>query len=72
VIVYPSELSAEKINEVMKAGGVSKSLIPLQRPGTIEDMSGAALYLTSKASAYLNGSVLVTNVGRLSVIPATY
>jgi NAD(P)-dependent dehydrogenase (short-subunit alcohol dehydrogenase family) len=72
VIVYPSEISAEKIEEVMKAGRIPKALIPLQRPGTIEDMAGAVLYLTSKAGSYLNGNVLVTDGGRLIVIPATY
>jgi len=50
----------------------SQSIIPLQRAGTIEDMAGAILFLTSRAGAYLNGNVVVTDGGRLGVLPGTY
>ena len=46
--------------------------IPEQRLGDSEDMSGAILYLVSRAGAYLNGNVLVPDGGRLGVIPSSY
>lgn len=45
---------------------------PLGRPGNVEDMAGCILWLASKAGAWLSGMVVVTDGGKLSVIPATY
>lgn len=53
-------------------GDFPKSKLPAQRAGTNEDMAGVVLFLTSRAGAYCNGNVLVTDGGRLSVMPATY
>jgi len=66
--VYPSEMSVDLIGD----GVFPKSKIPAQRSGTPEDMAGCILFLTSRAGAYCNGNVLVTDGGRLSVMPATY
>jgi NAD(P)-dependent dehydrogenase (short-subunit alcohol dehydrogenase family) len=49
-----------------------KELYPAERVGTEEDMAGVILYLTSHAGGYCNGSVLVTDGGRLSVLPSTF
>ena len=46
--------------------------IPAGRAGTEEDMAGCILYLTSRAGAYCNGNVVVTDGGRLSVMSAVY
>lgn len=35
-------------------------------------MAGAILYLTSRAGSYSNGSILLTDGGRLSVMTGTY
>ena len=53
-------------------GVFSKEKIPLQRVGTEEDMAGCILFMTSRAGAYCNGNVVLTDGGRLSVMPATY
>lgn len=45
---------------------------PLGRVGKIENMAGCILWLASKAGEWLNGNVVVTDGGRLSVVPATY
>lgn len=66
--LYPSELSAPIIGN----GVFPKDKIPAERVGTEEDMAGCILYLTSRAGAYLNGNVIVTDGGRLSVMPGTY
>ncbi|KAL9577389.1 MAG: hypothetical protein Q9212_006393 [Teloschistes hypoglaucus] len=62
--LYPSELSAPIIGD----GVFPKEKIPAERVGTEEDMAGCILYLTSRAGAYLNGNVIVTDGGRLSMM----
>lgn len=49
-----------------------REYIPQKRVGDRKDMAGALLFLTSRAGAYINGNVLLTDGGRLSVLPATY
>ena len=66
--VYPSEMSMGLIG----SGSIPRSKIPAERTGTPEDMAGCILYLTSRAGSYCNGNVIVTDGGRLSMMPATY
>ncbi|MCJ1235707.1 hypothetical protein MMC14_003678 [Varicellaria rhodocarpa] len=66
--LYPSDLASPLIGE----GIFPKDKLPLQRTGTLEDMAGCILYLTSRAGAYCNGNVVVTDGGRLSVMTSTY
>ena len=49
-----------------------KTVIPEQRWGDSDDVAGAILFLVSRAGAYNNGNVLVTDGGRLGVIPSAY
>lgn len=35
-------------------------------------MAGAILFMTSRAGGYLNGNVLVTDGGRLGIVPSSY
>lgn len=72
LVVYPSELADGPIAKLSLEDGIPAGVIPLRRPGTIQDMAGAILYMTSKAGGYLNGNVLVTDGGRLSIVPSTY
>ncbi|MCJ1475681.1 hypothetical protein MMC13_004344 [Lambiella insularis] len=66
--LYPSELAAP----IIGTGIFPKEKIPAERVGTDEDMAGCILYLTSRAGAYCNGNVIITDGGRLSVMPSTY
>jgi NAD(P)-dependent dehydrogenase (short-subunit alcohol dehydrogenase family) len=53
-------------------GTISKSEVPLTRTGDEQDMAGVILFLCSRVGGYLNGNVVVTDGGRLAVVPATY
>jgi NAD(P)-dependent dehydrogenase (short-subunit alcohol dehydrogenase family) len=54
-------------------GGVfPREFVPARRAGDIKDMAGAILFLASRAGGYINGNVLLTDGGRLSIQPATY
>jgi NAD(P)-dependent dehydrogenase (short-subunit alcohol dehydrogenase family) len=66
--LFPSELAAGIIGD----GIFPKSVIPLERVGTEEDMAGFILFLASRAGAYCTGTVVVVDGGRLSLMPATY
>lgn len=48
------------------------NLIPLERVGTVEEMAGATLFLTSMAGGYCNGNILISDGGRLSMMPSSY
>ncbi|KAF3062355.1 Rhamnolipids biosynthesis 3-oxoacyl-[acyl-carrier-protein] reductase [Daldinia childiae] len=66
--LYPSEMSAP----IIEKGGIGKDMVPLERAGDEKDMAGAVLYLASRAGAYCNGTVLVTDGGRLTTFPSTF
>ncbi|KAI0138912.1 NAD(P)-binding protein [Hypoxylon sp. NC0597] len=66
--LYPSEMSAP----IIQKGGIGKDMIPLERAGDELDMGGAILYLASRAGAYCNGTVIVTDGGRLTTFPSTF
>lgn len=53
-------------------GTWDKEVIPATRSGDEEDMAGVILWLCSRAGAFTNGCVVVTDGGRLSVLPSTY
>ena len=57
---------------IIEKGGMTIDRIPEERAGSLEDMAGTILYLTSRAGGYCNGNVLVTDGGRLSLMPSTY
>jgi NAD(P)-dependent dehydrogenase (short-subunit alcohol dehydrogenase family) len=52
--------------------GWPADFIPEKRTGNAEDMAGLVLFLVSRAGAYINGNVMVTDGGRLGTTPATY
>ncbi|KAL6900167.1 hypothetical protein GGI43DRAFT_384338 [Trichoderma evansii] len=73
--LYPSEMTERDIKaspvEVREEGSIPGSFVPLARFGIEEEFAGAMLFLTSKAGGYVDGSVLVTDGGRLSISPST-
>jgi NAD(P)-dependent dehydrogenase (short-subunit alcohol dehydrogenase family) len=72
--IFPSELTTDILRSLDPAGKgiVEQSVVPAERLGKEEDIAGAILYMASKAGAYLNGSVVVVDGGRLSTLTSTY
>ncbi|KAH7127834.1 short chain dehydrogenase [Dactylonectria estremocensis] len=59
-----------KMNPIGEEGNVFSSLfdqVPAKRPGNEEDIAGAALYLASRAGAYLDGISICVDGGRILV-----
>ncbi|KAH7912590.1 hypothetical protein BJ138DRAFT_1004132 [Hygrophoropsis aurantiaca] len=53
------------------AGDVIVSQVPTNRLGTPEDVAGAALFLSSRAGAYVNGATITLDGGFLVNMPAS-
>lgn len=68
--LYPSEMSHGM--DIMRKELYVKSFVPAERPGAPEDIASLILYLTTKAGAYVNGNVSVTDGGRLGLYSGTY
>lgn len=56
----------------LDSAGWPADVVPERRAGDTEDLAGAVLFLVSRAGAYINGNVLITDGGRLGVVPASY
>jgi NAD(P)-dependent dehydrogenase (short-subunit alcohol dehydrogenase family) len=61
-----------RVNTHNIEGTWEKSRMPATRTGDDLDMAGAVLWLCSRAGAYINGMSLITDGGRLSVLPSSY
>lgn len=78
--VFPSDMSApllapfkiSKGKALSEEGAFARSYLPAERAGSEEDMAGVILYMVSKAGAYVNGSVMLVDGGKLATVPATY
>ncbi|KAE8453272.1 hypothetical protein EG329_011339 [Mollisiaceae sp. DMI_Dod_QoI] len=75
--MFPSEMTAGQSafqgdKDPTKEGGLSKSVCPLERSGSEEDIAGTALFMMSRGGAYLSGNIIVPDGGRLGILPATY
>jgi NAD(P)-dependent dehydrogenase (short-subunit alcohol dehydrogenase family) len=53
-------------------GTWGKEAVPATRTGDELDMAGAILFLCSRAGAYIWGNVLVSDGGRLGIVPGSY
>lgn len=63
---YPSEMTAAN------PAVYGTNQIPQGRMGGVNDIAGLILFLVGKSGAYVNGSVQLTDGGRLGVFPAVY
>jgi NAD(P)-dependent dehydrogenase (short-subunit alcohol dehydrogenase family) len=53
-------------------GSFPVGLVPAKRAGGEEDMAGVTLFLCSRAGAYVNGSLILSDGGRVGVGNGTY
>lgn len=80
LLVFPSDIAEplfkkfiiDPTKSITQEGVFSRSYQPAERAGSIEDMAGLIMYLTSRAGAFLNGSVMLADGGKLATMPATY
>lgn len=76
--LYHSEMSEERYqkegiaNKGLEDGSFERSVIPLTRSGSEEDIAGIILWLGGKSGSYINGSLIATDGGRMGVHPASY
>ncbi|KKY31577.1 putative short chain dehydrogenase reductase [Diaporthe ampelina] len=72
--LYPSEMTEGivKSSEQLSPEEYALRISPLGRAGNIEDMAGCILWLASKAGAWLSGNIIVTDGGKLGIIPSGY
>ena len=66
----PFKISPDK--ELTEEGALAKGYLPAERAGSKEDLAGVMIYLASKAGAYVNGSVMLVDGGKLATVPCTY
>ncbi|EPE36433.1 NAD(P)-binding Rossmann-fold containing protein [Glarea lozoyensis ATCC 20868] len=74
--MFPSEMTADmkalQGEDPREEGAVEKGVIPMERCGREEEIAGTAVYLASKAGAYLSGCVVVPDGGRMGGISNSY
>ena len=75
---YLSELSGDAFKRLgiegdgTREGSFPAGLVPAKQAGGEEDMAGMTLFLCSRAGAYINGSVILSDGGRVGVGNGTY
>ncbi|KAF2111784.1 short chain dehydrogenase/reductase family [Lophiotrema nucula] len=71
---YLTEMTefASNGKDTTQPGSIPFEQLPMTRRGGAEDIAGVILFLTSKAGSFLNGSVLLSDGGQLSLEPSTY
>ncbi|KAJ5952120.1 Short-chain dehydrogenase/reductase SDR [Penicillium vulpinum] len=76
--LYYSDMSTEIFQgsgiqgPAISDGSFPKEMVPATRGGSEEDFAGLIVWLASNSGGYINGNILVTDGGRISVVPAVY
>lgn len=76
--LYDTEMAHDVFTQMgAQSGGISEGsfprpMIPLTRAGSEEDFAGLILWLASNSGGYVNGAIMITDGGRLSVWPSAY
>jgi NAD(P)-dependent dehydrogenase (short-subunit alcohol dehydrogenase family) len=64
--LFPSRMTRTVFDNAEVADAAVRD-IPMHRPGTAEDVGGTAIYLSSRAGAYLTGVVIPVSGGLATV-----
>ncbi|KAJ5457892.1 hypothetical protein N7475_009280 [Penicillium sp. IBT 31633x] len=80
--ISPGLYYSDMANHIFQASGIEgraisdgsfpRDMIPATRGGSEEDIGGLIVWLASDSGGYINGNILVTDGGRMSVVPAVY
>ncbi|CAG8052989.1 unnamed protein product [Penicillium olsonii] len=76
--LYYSEMSTHVFNsggvqgQGVSEGSFPREMIPATRSGSEEDIAGLVIWLASNSGGYINGNIVITDGGRISVVPAVY
>ncbi|CAG9952442.1 unnamed protein product [Clonostachys rosea f. rosea IK726] len=70
--IFPSDMTEHVIQFLNANPEAAKAILPVGRPGNIQDMAGLTLWLSSNAGGYVTGSIVLSDGGVLSVTPASY
>lgn len=76
--LYYSDMASHVFNnagikgQAISDGSFPREMIPATRGGGEEDMAGLIVWLASNSGGYINGNIVVTDGGRISVVPAVY
>jgi NAD(P)-dependent dehydrogenase (short-subunit alcohol dehydrogenase family) len=76
--LYYSDMASHVFNDASVEGrGISDgsfppAMIPATRGGSEEDIGGLIVWLASNSGGYINGNIVITDGGRISVVPAVY
>jgi len=69
--VYESEMTADRISSgTVDQVGLGVMSVPVQRPGTAQEIAGTVIYLVSPAGCFTNGQEIVIDGGYTTVNPA--
>lgn len=60
---FPSEMTQQEMFDDEAGAAFIKTHTPMARPGRVEELDGALLYLASDASSYVTGQVVVVDGG---------
>ncbi|EFE33240.1 short chain dehydrogenase/reductase family protein [Trichophyton benhamiae CBS 112371] len=73
-VLAPGYFHTEMTQDFYKSTGgrLPATMTPEERFGDMQEISGTLLYMASKAGAYCNGSVMLSDGGYLAIHPSAY
>lgn len=75
--IYPTDMSASLtraagIDHGITEGDVPETVVPLTRLGSEHDLAGLVLFMAGTSGGYLNGTIVISDGGRVAANPSSY